>query len=47
VAPKATAPSMQLYGEGKLQGASSVPLYKGERPTSEAFDGTWVSIPLP
>jgi hypothetical protein len=38
---------MQLYGEGKLQGASSVPLYKGERPTSEAFDGTWVSIPLP
>ena len=46
VANKATtAPSMQLYGEGKLQGVSSDPLYKAERPNSQAFDGTWVSIP--
>lgn len=42
VANKATSPSMQLYGEGKLQGVSSKSLYQAERPASEAFDGTWV-----
>ncbi|KAJ1480502.1 light harvesting complex protein 8 [Baffinella frigidus] len=41
VANKATSPSMQLYGEGKLQGVSSKSLYQAERPASEAFDGTW------
>ena len=40
-----TAPSMQLYGEGKLQGVSSTSLYQAERPTSQACDGTWGSIP--
>ena len=39
---------MQLYEDGVQQGASVTASYIGwknlERPTSEAFDGTWVRI---
>merc|ERR1712205_280625 len=52
VLPRATqrvaatsAPKMQLYEDGLQQGASVTASYIGwknlERPTSEAFDGTW------
>merc|ERR1712205_74390 len=52
VLPRATqrvaatsAPKMQLYEDGVQQGASVTASYIGwknlERPTSEAFDGTW------
>ena len=43
-----TAPKMQLYNDGIDQGAGVTAKYIGwgslERPTSEAFDGTWVNF---